>query len=100
MTPTESKDFWKKLKTTKNDRNKNDEDDSPDLNLFANHCKSQGNPEKIYTVFQNSIFHNLNKAEKLLTEKETDNPITISEIKSQIKKKWKVGRVVDEIKFV
>jgi hypothetical protein len=34
MTPTESKDFWKKLKTTKNDRNKNEEDDSPDLNLF------------------------------------------------------------------
>ena len=54
MTPTESKDFWKKLKTTKNDRNKNEEDDSLDLNLFANHCKSQGNPEKNYSF---SKFH-------------------------------------------
>ena len=47
--------------------------------------KSQGNPEKIDIVVQNSIFHKLNEAEKLLTEKETDNPITISEIKSLIK---------------
>ena len=46
MTPTESKDFRKILKTIKNDRNKNDEDNSLDLNLFANHCKSQENPEK------------------------------------------------------
>ena len=81
----ESKEFWKILRNIKHD---NDITDEPniDLNQFANHFKDQGNPTKIDKIFENQINIELINQEQKLLKKETDKPITISEIKDQIKR--------------
>ena len=84
LSPSESKEFWKILKGIKNNDNKKDL--NIDLNQFAQHFKNQGNPEKLDKSFENEININLLKEEEQLLDRDTDNPITISEIKSQIKK--------------
>ncbi|CAG2205122.1 unnamed protein product [Mytilus edulis] len=85
MSPNESKEFWKLLRTIKINKDKND-DNMLDLSQFADHFKNQCKPEKIDKNFEKSIFEELCKTEKLLTSKESDTPITISEIKTQIKR--------------
>ncbi|CAG2224550.1 unnamed protein product [Mytilus edulis] len=81
MSPNESKEFWKLLRTIKINKDKND-DNMLDLSQFADHFKNQCKPEKIDKNFEKSIFEELCKTEKLLTSKESDTPINISENKN------------------
>ncbi|CAG2242365.1 unnamed protein product [Mytilus edulis] len=77
MSPNESKEFWKLLRTIKINKDKND-DNMLDLSQFADHFKNQCKPEKIDKNFEKSIFEELCKTEKLLTSKETSFQDNIS----------------------
>ena len=86
LSPTESKEFWNILKSIDNKNQRSDENYITDLNLLANHFRTQGQPEKIDPIFEKQTTSELLNREQNLTEKCTDNPISISEIKTVIRK--------------
>lgn len=73
------------MKNIKHEKEVTDEPNI-DLNQFANHFKDQGNPNKINKNIENEVNLDLINQEQNLLKKDTDKPITISEIKDQIKR--------------
>ena len=91
LSPEESKEFWKILRST-DKRNENCENRSiNDLNSLANHFKTQSNPDIIDIAFEEHISTDMHNREQKLTENCTDGPICITKIKT-ITKKLKSGK--------
>ena len=86
LSPNESKEFWKILRSIDNKEGKSEDSQITDLNLLASHFKKQGQPEKIDPNFEKFLSAELSDREQLLSDQYTDDPITITEIKSIIKK--------------
>ena len=86
LSPKESKEFWKLLRSIDGKYEIHDDHLGFDLNSLAEHFRSQGNPEKIDTNFEKHISEKISLKEKNLKVQNTDQPITISEIKEIIKK--------------
>ena len=86
LSPNESKEFWKILRSIDNKEGKSEDSQITDLNLLASHFKKQGQPEKIYPNFKKFLSAELSDREQLLSDQYTDDPITITEIESIIKK--------------
>ena len=85
LSPKESKEFWKILKSIKGNDDRCDDESTFDLNLLANHFRTQGEPKAKDKKFETYISSELYNKEANITSNESDKAITISEIKEVIK---------------
>ena len=74
LSPEESKEFWKILRSIDKKNEKCEDRSINDLNSLANHFKTQGNPDIIDTAFEEHISTGLHNREQKLTENCTYRP--------------------------
>ena len=86
LSPEDSNEFWKVLKSLNKKENRGDENLAFDLDILTKHFQTQGEPSGADENFQFFINDQLKKKEQNLINDYKDNPIKVSEIKSIIKK--------------